>query len=844
MRCTRASPKRSPYNGAMDVLPVDALLPALHAALAEQRSAVLQAAPGAGKTTRVPPALLDVGWLQGRKILILEPRRLAARAAARYMAAQFGEPVGETVGYRVRLDTRIGPHTRVEVVTEGVLTRLLQADPALDDYGLVIFDEFHERSLQADLALALCLDARAALRPDLRLLVMSATLDGAAVSRLLGDAALLTSEGRSFPVDTHYRPLPARERPEPYVATVLRHVLVEESGSVLAFLPGGREIRRVAALLESHLPEDVHLQMLYGDLPQPDQDAAIQPAPAGQRKLVLATSIAETSLTIKGVRVVVDAGLSRVPRFDPVSGLTRLVTLRVSRASADQRRGRAGRTEPGICYRLWSEAERLEAQSTPEILQADLAPLVLELALWGETDASRLAWLDPPPAAALAQAVELLRQLDAVDAEGRITAHGRRLLELPVHPRLAHMVAESTARNEGWLGCLLAALLSERDLLSGDAGRQADVGLRLQRLAGSNRPDSGSERKRLQYIKNVAGSIARAAKVPESRAINAEQAGRLLAPAYPDRIAKRRTGSDARYLLSNGRGAYLDPGDALAASEWLAVAELDGNPREARIFLAAPLAERDLREVFSGQIATREQVEWDEGENAVRALRVQMLGAIVLDQRPLESPDQRVAALMLDAIRRRDMDCLSWTPALRNWQARVLLLRRAAGTSWPDVSDEHLLDTLEEWLAPYLAGRSRLAHLAGLPLADAVFALLDYRQRRELEELAPTHYVVPSGSRVALDYTAGEAPVLAVRLQELFGLAQTPAILGGRMPLLLHLLSPAGRPLQITRDLPGFWQGSYQDVKKDMRGRYPKHPWPDDPAHAEPTRRAKRRSGA
>lgn len=829
----------------MPFLPIEPLLPEIQRVLSRYRGAVLQAPPGAGKTTRVPLAVLDVEWLAGRKLLMLEPRRLAARAAARYMAAQLGESVGERVGYRVRLDTRVGPHTRIEVVTEGVLTRLLQADPALSGYGLVIFDEFHERSLQADLALALCLDARVALRPDLRLLVMSATLDGASVARLLGDVPTLVSEGRSYPVDTRYWPLPPRARFETQVASALQRVLAKEQGSVLAFLPGGREIRRVAALLKGHLPPDTRLQMLHGDLPPAEQDAAIHPAVAGQRKLVLATSIAETSLTIEGVRVVVDAGWSRVPRFDPVSGLTRLATVRVSRASADQRRGRAGRTGPGVCYRLWSEAERLDAHAVPEILQADLAPLVLELAQWGEVDASRLAWLDPPPASALAQAAALLRQLNALDAQGRITAHGRCLLELPVHPRLAHMVTEAAAANEGWLGCLLAALLSERDVLPGEARRQADVGLRVQQLMDSAAPSADADPKSLRYIGTAAGSIARAARVSETRNIAAERSGRLLALAYPDRIAKRRVGNAPRYLLSNGRGAYLGPDDALAASEWLAVAELDGDPREARIFLAAPLAERDVRELFPGQVATREQLDWDDSEKAVRALRVKAFGAIVLDQKPLESPDpQRVVTLMLAAIREQGMDCLPWTPALRNWQARVLLLRRLRGASWPEVTDWHLRDTLEDWLLPYMTGRSRFAHLAELPLSDALSALLDYRQRRELEELAPTHFVVPTGSRIAIDYTAGETPVLAVRLQELFGLSQTPAIMRGRMPLLLHLLSPAGRPLQVTRDLPGFWRGSYKDVKKDMRGRYPKHPWPDDPEHAEPTHRVRRRSGA
>lgn len=826
----------------MNTLPIDALLPDVRKALAEQAALVIEAPPGAGKTTRVPPALLDADWLDGRKLVMLEPRRLAARAAAHYMAAQLGEAVGQTVGYRMRLDTRIGPRTRIEVVTEGVLTRLLQSDAALSDYGLVIFDEFHERSLHADLALALCLEAHQALRPDLRLLVMSATLDGAAVARLLSNAPRLTSEGRSFPVETHYRALAGREHIEPQVATFIRRVLVEEAGSVLVFLPGGGEIRRVATMLQADLPGDVDVMPLYGDLPQAAQDAAILPAAPDRRKVVLASSIAETSLTIEGVRVVVDAGLARVPRFDPVSGLTRLVTVRLSRASADQRRGRAGRTEPGVCFRLWSDGERLEAQIVPEILQADLAPLALELAQWGALDAATLSWLDPPPGAALSQARDLLRELEALDVAGRITAHGRQLLELPLHPRLAHLVMKSAVWDAGWLACLLAALLSERDIFSG-SGRHADVDARLHLLIKKDGAGAQVDRSRLKRVLAIAHDIAHQAGIAPEASVSPEPAGRLLALAYPDRIARRRPGKQPRYLLANGRGAYLSADDPLNAAEWLAVAELDGDVREARIFLAARADEAELRELFAEQIVTRDRMDWDENQGAVQAVREQALGAIVLEQRQLANPEpQKVMELMMAAVRRLGLSYLPWSREMRNWQARVLLLRRAQGESWPDVSDTHLLVTLDGWLAPCLAGRTRLAHLAEVPLKQALDALLDYRQRRELDELVPTHFTVPTGSRIPIDYTAGETPVLAVRLQELFGLAVTPAIAGGRMPLLLHLLSPAGRPLQITRDLAGFWKSSYRDVKKDMQGRYPKHPWPDDPLHAEPTRRAKRRS--
>ncbi|MDE2461493.1 MAG: ATP-dependent helicase HrpB, partial [Gammaproteobacteria bacterium] len=663
-----------------------------------------------------------------------------------------------------------------------------------------------------------------------------------AVARLLGDASRLTSEGRGFPVETHYRPVALRERLEPQVATVIRRVLDEETGSVLTFLPGGGEIRRVATMLQAGLPGDVDVTLLYGDLPQAAQDKAILPAALGRRKVVLASSIAETSLTIEGVRVVVDAGLARVPRFDPVSGLTRLVTVRGSRASADQRRGRAGRTEPGVCFRLWSEGERLEAQIVPEILQADLAPLALELAQWGAVDAARLSWLDPPPAAALSQAHDLLRELEALDADGRITAHGRQLLELPLHPRLAHMVVKSAAWNAGWLACLLAALLSERDIFSG-SGRHADVAARLRVLTEADGAGKQVDRSRLKRVRTIARDIARQAGIAPMAGVSPEQAGRLLALAYPDRIARRRPDKSPRYLLANGRGAYLSADDPLAGAEWLAVAELDGDVREAHIFLAARANEAELHELFADRIVTRDRVDWDENEAAVQAVREQALGAIVLEQHQLANPEpQKVMGLMMAAVRRIGLGCLPWSRELRNWQARVLLLRRAQSESWPDVSDTPLLATLDDWFAPYLAGRTRLSHLSDIPLKQALAALLDYRQQRELDELAPTHFTVPTGSRIPIDYTAGEAPVLAVRLQELFGLAVTPAIAGGRMPLLLHLLSPAGRPLQITRDLAGFWKSSYRDVKKDMQGRYPKHPWPDDPLHAQPTRRAKRRS--
>ncbi|MDE2091548.1 MAG: ATP-dependent helicase HrpB [Gammaproteobacteria bacterium] len=823
----------------MSALPIEELYPALRKALAGQGVAVIQAPPGAGKTTRVPLVLLDAPWLKGRKLVLLEPRRLAARAAANYMAKLLGEAVGGTVGYRIRMDTRVGPHTRIEVVTEGILTRLIQSDAALSEYGLVIFDEFHERSLHADLALALCLEARQVLRPDLRLAVMSATLDAAPVAQLLGDAPLLTSEGRSFPVVTHYQPLVVRERIEPQVANSVRQVLETEGGSLLVFLPGMGEIRRVASMLDTRLPADVMVTPLYGDLSQAQQEAAILPAVPGQRKVVLATSIAETSLTIEGVRAVVDAGLMRVPRFDPVSGMTRLTTLRVSQASADQRRGRAGRLEPGVCYRLWSAGERLQAQGTPEILQADLASLVLELALWGAHDASKLAWMDLPPAAALSQARALLQGLEALDGQGSITAHGRRLLELPLHPRLAHMVVRGKQQEHGWLACLMAALISERDILSGE--KSADINLRLRMLLSTKNPPQSMDNQRVRRVLTVARDIARQAGIPE-QVTHLEQAGAVLALAYPDRVARARSAGEGRYLLSGGRGAFLPVNDPLSASEWLAVAELDGAARDARIYLAAAVSENEIRESFAAQITQQSILDWDETSSSVRAISELRLGAIILETQTMDSPDPaQVTALLLAAIRRRGLDCLPWTPALRSWQARVLFLREVDEKNWPDISDEQLLASLETWLATFLTGRSRLSHLADLPLHAALFALLGYHKQQQLDELAPTHFTVPTGSRIPIDYAAGEIPVLAVRLQELFGLSKTPAIAGGRLPLLLHLLSPAHRLVQVTRDLAGFWRSSYADVRKDMKGRYPKHHWPEDPLSAVPTRRAKRR---
>jgi len=823
-------------------LPIEPVLPELLAALDRNPGAVLQAPPGAGKTTRVPLALLDAGWLAGRKIVMLEPRRLAARSAAGRLAQSLGDEVGGIAGYRVRLDSKISARTRIEVVTEGVFLRQLQADPALDGIGAVLFDEFHERSLDADLALAFCLQSQSLLRDDLRLLVMSATLDGGPVARLMGDVPLITSEGRAFPVTTRWAEAPAGERIEEWTARIIRRALREDEGSLLVFLPGGREIRRVERLLaESGLPGDVLVTPLHGDLSLDAQDAAIRPAPPGRRKVVLSTSIAETSLTIGGIRVVIDAGLSRLGHFDARSGMGRLETVRVSRASADQRRGRAGRLEPGVCWRLWSEAadRALVPYTPPEIQRADLAPLALELASWGIADAAELPWLDPPPEAALARARSLLIQLGALDPDLRITAHGRHMAELGLHPRLAHMVLTGKAQGLGRTATRIAALLGERDLLRGPQ-RSADLRQRLELLDARGVDLAGVERGSLHQAREAARQLDRQLRLPEE-AVRPDAAGALLALAYPDRIAQRRPGVPGQFRLSNGRGAALDPADPLAASDFLAVADLDGQGGNARIFLAAPLTLAELQEDFGDRIYTEQIVAWDMREGAVLARRRQRLFELVLKDEPLAKPDpDRIVAALIEGLRQLGLSALPWTDDLQTWRHRVAFLRRVSPDAWPDVSDAALLDTLDLWLAPYLPGVTRRAHLDRIDLRAALTGLLDWRAQQELDRLAPTHLTVPSGSRIPIDYS-GDEPVLAVRLQEMFGLAETPKV-GGRVPVLLHLLSPAHRPVQVTRDLASFWANAYKDVKRDLAGRYPKHYWPDDPLVAEPTARAKRRS--
>jgi ATP-dependent helicase HrpB len=837
---------------AIGHLPVASVLTRLAETLAHHPSAVLVAPPGAGKTTAVPLALLSAVWLQGRRMLLLAPRRLAARAAAYRMAGLLKEAVGETVGYRIRLESRVSPRTRIEVVTEGVLTRMLQSDPSLDGVGLVIFDEFHERSLEADLGLALCREVQGVLNDALRLLVMSATMDPAPVAALLNNAPLIQCEGHLYPVQTRYAPLRPGQPVERALVGTLRRSAAADEGNILAFLPGAPEIRRVTHLLaEAGGPPGWDLAPLHGRLSRARQDAAIAPPPAGRRKIVLATDIAETSLTIEGIGVVVDSGLRRAPRFDPRSAMTRLVTVPVSRASADQRLGRAGRLGPGICYRLWSREQHagLAAHNRPEILDADLAGLALELTQWGATTPADLSWLDPPPAAAFEQARSLLGALGALDEQGRITPHGRRMAQLPLHPRLAHMILSAHPLGMQAAACDVAAILSERDPLHFTGRRHdADVILRVEALqafrAGRTlaMADGAADMGALRRIAKTAALLKQRLKLKNTDSAKPD-VGRLLAWAYPDRIAGRRPDQPNRYVMTNGSGAYFDTPEALTAQDYLVIAELDGERRDARIFMAAAYDRHVLMEQFSHRLQWRPEISWDDRRQAVTTVRRLGLDALTLRSEALADPDpQEVIAAMITGIRRCGIDALPWTRALRTWQARVMLLRRldAGPEVWPDLSDAALAETLAQWLGPYLEGVTSIKALARLDLLAALRSRLTWRQQQLLEKLAPTHWQVPSGSRRPIDYSA-EIPVLAVRLQEMFGCAQTPTIAEGRQRLQLHLLSPAGRPAQVTQDLAGFWQNSYPAVKKELMGRYPKHAWPDDPLNARPTARAKPR---
>ncbi len=802
--------------------PVDLVIPQLGRALTQGPCALLVAEPGAGKTTRVPLKLIDAAWLNGQRIVMLEPRRLAARNAAHRMAETLGEEVGQTVGYTVRLERRVSARTRIEVVTEGILTRRLQTDPELSGVGLVIFDEFHERSLDADLGLALTLDIQRGLRDDLKILVMSATLDAVRVSAHLGNAPVIDAPGRVFPVETRHLDKAQRQTISADAARAVHRALDETEKSILVFLPGEAEIRRTEdALNSSMLPKGTAVRPLYGAMSFAEQDAAIRPSPVGERKIVLATTIAETSLTIDGIGAVIDTGFKRVPRFDPASGMTALETIRVSLASADQRRGRAGRLGPGVCYRLWPEAETraLKPHDEPEIFVADLAPLVLELAAWGVADPQSLPWLDPPPPAPFAQAQDLLKRLEALDAENKIIGVGKEMVRLPLHPRLAHMVV----KGRSVLAADLAAMLSERDGLPRDVG--VDITARLSALRGGARDRIRQASRQLRQIANIRDGEGD------------HSAGVLVAFAFPDRIAQRR-GGIARYRLSGGGGAVLPEHDALVTQDFLAVATTDGASGDQKIFLAAPLSLTEIEEHFGHLIEVRDGVFWDTRSRAVSATKSRRLGALVLEEKPAQNTDPLlIAEAMTQGVAEMGLDSLPWTDGAKALRARVMFLRRLfSEDGWPDLSDETLTASLRDWLTPYLAGISRKAHLDRLDMHQIIQGMIPHELSRKMDRLAPVRVEVPSGADVRIDYETEGDPVLRVRLQEMFGLARTPAIAEGRSPLRIELLSPAGRPLAVTQSLETFWTNGYPSVRSDMRGRYPKHAWPEDPLNAEPVK--------
>ncbi|OKO70091.1 ATP-dependent helicase HrpB [Bradyrhizobium sp. AS23.2] len=815
-------------------LPIDAVLDDLSRTLETHNAAVLVAPPGAGKTTRVPLALLDAPWAAGRKIIVLEPRRIAARASADRMAKSLGERAGETVGYRVRFGSKISRATRIEVVTEGIFTRQILDDPELSGVAAILFDEFHERSLDADLGLALARDAQLGLREDLRILVMSATLDGARVAKLLGEAPVVESEGRAFPVETRYLGRKVDAPVERQMADAIASALRADSGSVLAFLPGAAEIRRTQTFLSERVPDaSIEIVPLSGALDAAVQDRAIAPAPKGTRKVVLATSIAETSLTIEGVRIVVDSGLARVPRYEPDIGLTRLETVRAARAAVDQRRGRAGRTEPGVCYRLWDEPQTasLAPYTQPEILSADLSSLVLDLAQWGVADPAALSFLDPPPAPAWKEAKSLLSELNALDGDGRITAEGKSLRALALPPRLARMIVDSHRAGAGEAAAEIAAIITERGL----GGDSVDLEHRRDQFRRDRSPRAASARDLARrWASQVAASEKSAAEQDDL------STGLMLAYAFPDRVARNR--GNGTFVLANGRGAAVEPTSSLARSPYIAIGEMTGTAASGRILLAAPIAEDDIERHFAEHIETVDEISFDRGAMALRARRKRALHAITLSEATLAvSPSEETARIFADGLIAAGLDRLPWSKAAKQWRDRVMFLRKAEGESWPDLSDDGLIARREDWLVPALYDKTTLKDISAGDLSDALMALLPWEMRARLDREAPTHFEAPTGSVLAIDYEAEQGPTIAVRLQELFGLNTHPSIAAGKVPLVLELLSPAQRPVQVTRDLPGFWRGSYSAVRSDLRGRYPRHPWPDDPASALPTRRAKPR---
>ncbi|MHB0771271.1 ATP-dependent helicase HrpB [Bradyrhizobium sp. 5.13L] len=814
-------------------LPIDAVLDDLSRTLETHNAAVLVAPPGAGKTTRVPLALLDAPWAKGKKIIVLEPRRIAARASADRMARSLGERTGETVGYRVRFGSKISRATRIEVVTEGIFTRQILDDPELSGVAAILFDEFHERSLDADLGLALARDAQTGLREDIRILVMSATLDGARVAKLLGDAPVVESEGRAFPVETRYLGRKVDAPIERQMADAIASALRADSGSVLAFLPGAAEIRRTQNFLGERVQDaSIEIVPLFGALDAAVQDRAIAPAPKGTRKVVLATSIAETSLTIEGVRIVVDSGLARVPRYEPDIGLTRLETVRASRAAVDQRRGRAGRTEPGVCYRLWDEPQTasLAAYTQPEILSADLSSLVLDLAQWGISDPAALSFLDPPPQPAWKEAKSLLTELNALDDDGRMTAEGKSLRSLALPPRLARMIVDSHRAGSGEAAAEIAAIITERGL----GGDSVDLEHRRDQFRRDRSPRAASAR---DLARRWASQVAASEKAGQQEDLSA---GLMLAYAFPDRVARNR--GNGSFVLANGRGAAVEQTSSLARAPYIAIGEMTGTAASGRILLAAQITQDEIERHFAEHIESADEISFDRGAMALRARRKRLLHAITLSEATLAvSPSEDTARILADGLIAAGLDRLPWSKAAKQWRDRVMFLRKAEGEGWPDLSDEGLIARRDDWLVPALYDKIALKDISAGDLSDALMALLPWEMRARLDREAPTHFEAPTGSALAIDYEAEQGPTIAVRLQELFGLNTHPSIAAGKVPLVLELLSPAQRSVQVTRDLPGFWRGSYNAVRSDLRGRYPRHPWPDDPANALPTRRAKPR---
>ncbi|MDP2887094.1 MAG: ATP-dependent helicase HrpB [Ignavibacteria bacterium] len=819
--------------------PVDEVVPALIDAMAASRCAVLSAPPGAGKTTRVPLALLEAAWLGKGKILMLEPRRLAARRAAAYMAQRLGERVGQTVGYRIRADAAVSKATRVEVVTEGILTRMLHDNPELPGVGLVIFDEFHERSIHADLGLAFTLDVQKHLRDDLRVLIMSATLDGVAVAHLLGDAPVIESVGKAFHVETRYSRFTSDKPLEARIVEVVSRALTTEEGDILVFLPGMREIRRVEEKLQSESLDDVIVHILHSDLSPTVQEAALAPSRSGIRKIILSTSIAETSLTIDGVRIVVDSGLARAARFDPRRGMSGLVTIPVSRAVADQRRGRAGRQSAGVCYRLWREEEhaQLPEYPVPEIRVSDLAHVTLDLALWGAPKGEGLLFLDPPPSAHLIQAQRILRSLGALTADGRLTPHGRTMAALPIHPRFAHMIIRGKELGRGAAACELAAILEERELLGAGAKADVDLASRIDAFC-TGRGVTPGVRDRITAQKR---RLMEMLDIHDERENNSE-CGILVAFAYPERIARKRPERLGQYQLANGTIAVLPQGN-LAREEFLAIADVDAGSGDAKIYVAASIKESELESAFSDEIVHETKIEWNDAKQQVRARSVRKLGAVVLSEQSLEPAGEEIKRALMEGIRRTGLRCMPWEKESQQFRSRVQWVRRSIKdtSGWPDLSDETLTGSLERWLAPFLDGMSKLDQLQRLDLVEIFRGMFTHQQLRELNRLAPSQLLVPSGSRITLDYTPNDHPALSVKLQELFGLTETPRVGGGIIPVTIHLLSPAARPLAVTQDLRSFWENVYPEIRKQLRARYPKHPWPEDPLTATPTRRSIRK---